>query len=144
MSDPISIAHLVITAGASLVSGVIGGWVAAHKAGRRQQKSEDDIAHIAEAVEGMASKETVKVGFENAKSSRKYLRDEMLDLAKRLDLGDQEFKKHIAKIAGQATRLEATADNLNSFRAALGQFVTKGECERTHDALDRAMAGAHK
>lgn len=60
MADTVGITHLVITAVSTLFSGLIGGWLAASKAARRQQKTEDDLSVVQRDVASAARKAEVE------------------------------------------------------------------------------------
>ncbi len=155
MADPISVAHLVITGIGMLGSGILGGWVAATKVARRQQKTDDDIAQLqsdvakaARAAEVKQDIDQVKADLAKAarstevaqelageKAGRERIHREIETMIKRLDAGDGEFKANIREISGLTARVESAVSTLDRVRDGLGQMVPRAEfllCQQAH------------
>ncbi len=143
-----------------VVSSIAGGLIAAWAAGRRTEKVEGRLKALEDGVTDKAEKEWVEAKLSAVHSlsekaaAREWVEGQLASerdgrarihraieaVEKRLDMGDGEFKGNIRQIAGLATRLESTTQTLESFREALGQFVTRAECERIHKIQGRQEA----
>lgn len=161
MADSISVAHLVITGVSTLFSGVIGGWIAAHKAGRNQQKIEDDIGHLQRDVSKAAAADWVKdrldalhektskaagrdwvaAQIEGERQGRERIHRSLEGVVERLNTGDKRFDTQMIELTQTTARLESVADNLNAFDTALADLATKEHCGEAHKAVDRRLDG---
>ncbi len=139
MADGISVAHLVITGIATLASGAIGGWVAAIKSGRRQQKVEDDIDGLQRELNGSARKTFVDQALQAERTGRERIHRDIEDIGKRLEAGDTEMKEHLVTLTQVSTELKGTACELRAYRDQIAHLPTLAGCEATQKACDRRI-----
>ena len=128
VAENISAVHLVLTAASTLVSGLVGGWVAAIRSGRRQQKVEDDIESLKGEMAEAASQSQVT-----------HIDRELMGIKERLGHGDAKFERHAERLAALVTRMESAVAEFGTIRAAIGNLVTREECRRSHEVLASTM-----
>jgi chromosome segregation ATPase len=115
--------------------------LAAKGAGAQQQQVKDDIAALQREAPGNARKAFVDQQFEAERTGRERIHRDIGEINRRLAAGDEKFERQIERIAALTSRLESTADQLKTTQTVMGQFVTRSECERAHDALERRLGG---
>ena len=115
--------ELVWQAASWLLASIGGGLVVAFTYGRAVGKWQ---AHIEAEIEA-------------ARKSRSGIHREIENSERRLAAGDAKFDGQMVKLAEQATRLEAVAQDLRDVSSALGRFVSRELCNTKHQSVDHRL-----